>query len=216
MLNLVINARDAMPGGGHLTVGARNLTVATGAISDLAAGDCVLVSVSDTGAGVPADILSRVLSPSSRQRKSAKAPGLGYRWSVRRLKEGADRQELVTKRHFQLSGRVTGSRPFTRGHLYCLLSNVLYVGEVSYKGTTYPGRHEAIIDRETFEAVQRQLTANTPSRRSPKNARAPSPSPVWSMMRSQFCSSTSHSTSSAPQWRLASAIGFLEGAHKMI
>jgi site-specific DNA recombinase len=94
--------------------------------------------------------------------------------TVQRLKEAADRQGLVTKRRHQSSGRVTGGGPFTRGHLYCLLSNPLYVGEVPHKGATYPGRHDAIIDRETFEAVQRQLTANAASRRSATNAKAPS------------------------------------------
>jgi len=94
--------------------------------------------------------------------------------TVQRLKEAADRQGLVTKRHHQSSGRVTGGGPFMRGHLYCLLSNALYVGEVTHKGATYPGRHEAIIDRATFEAVQRQLTANAASRRSPTNAKASS------------------------------------------
>jgi len=45
---------------------------------------------------------------------------------------------------------------------------------VTHKGATYRGRHDAIIDRKTFEVVQQQLTANTASRRSPTNANAPS------------------------------------------
>jgi len=94
--------------------------------------------------------------------------------TVRRLKEAADRQRLVTKPRNQASGRVTGGGPFTRGHLYCLLSNPIYVGDVRHKGATYPGRHDAIIDRETFDAVQRQLSAKAVTRRSATNTKAPS------------------------------------------
>jgi len=94
--------------------------------------------------------------------------------TVRRLKEAADRAGLVTRRRQLSSGRVIGGGPFTRGHLYCLLSNPIYVGSVRHKGASYPGRHDAIIDREMFEAVQHQLTGHTVERRSATNADAPS------------------------------------------
>jgi site-specific DNA recombinase len=94
--------------------------------------------------------------------------------TVRRLKEAADRLGLVTKLRRQTSDRVTGGGPFTRGHLYTLLSNPIYVGEVSHQGARYPGRHDAVIDRETFEAVQRRLTGNAASRHSVTNSKAPS------------------------------------------
>jgi site-specific DNA recombinase len=54
--------------------------------------------------------------------------------TVRRLKEAADRLGLVTKQRQPSSGRVSGGRAFTRGHLYQLLSNRTYVGEVVHKG----------------------------------------------------------------------------------
>jgi site-specific DNA recombinase len=94
--------------------------------------------------------------------------------TVRRLKEAADRLRLATKRRHQSSGRVTGGVSFTRGHLYCLLSSPVYVGEVTHKGARYPGRHAAIIDREVFDAVQRQLAGNAASRHFNTNAKAPS------------------------------------------
>jgi site-specific DNA recombinase len=94
--------------------------------------------------------------------------------TVRRLKEEADRLGLVTKQRLQSSGRVTGGGPFTRGHLYQLLSNPIYVGEIAHKGASYPGRHDAIIDRETFDAIQHQLTGNAASRHSATNAKEPS------------------------------------------
>ena len=94
--------------------------------------------------------------------------------TVRRLKTAVDQQGLVTKRHQHSSGRVTGRGPFTRGHLYCLLRNPIYVGEVAHKGVTYPGRHGAIIDRATFDSVQRQLAGNGVVRRMGTNTKAPS------------------------------------------
>src|ERR1700722_2434388 len=49
--------------------------------------------------------------------------------TVRRLSEVAEQRKLVTKRR-ESNGRVTGGRPFTRGHLYCLLANPIYVGDI--------------------------------------------------------------------------------------
>ena len=94
--------------------------------------------------------------------------------TVQRLKEAADRLGLVTKQRQSSADRLVGGQAFTRGHLYQLLSNRTYAGEVVHKGVSYPGRHEAIIARETFDAVQRQLTDNAARRRSPTNSKAPS------------------------------------------
>jgi site-specific DNA recombinase len=90
--------------------------------------------------------------------------------TVRQLKEAADRLGLMTK----LRGQDQTGRMFSRGHLYSLLANPLYTGEVIHKGVRYPGRQEAIIDRKTFEAVQRQLAGNTAARKSRTNTKAPS------------------------------------------
>jgi site-specific DNA recombinase len=94
--------------------------------------------------------------------------------TVRKLEEAAGRLGLVTKKRQDSSGRVTGGGPFTRGHLYQLLSNPIYAGEIAHKGASYPGRHEAIVDRETFLAVQRNLAGNAASRLTATNAKAPS------------------------------------------
>ena len=94
------------------------------------------------------------------------------RETVRRLKEEADRRGLVTKR--RATGAITGGESFTRGHLYQLLSNPLYAGDVRHKEATYPGQHPAIVDRETFAAVQQRLVQNATNRPSPTNAKLPS------------------------------------------
>ena len=58
VLNLVINARDAMPGAGRVTIAARNETVGS-RMPDLAAGDYVRLSVADTGRGMAPEVLAQ-------------------------------------------------------------------------------------------------------------------------------------------------------------
>jgi site-specific DNA recombinase len=94
--------------------------------------------------------------------------------SVRLLKEAADRMGLRTKPRKGSSGNMTAGRLFSRGQLYRLLSNRLYVGELSHKDTNHPGRHAAIVERATFESVQAQLARNAAQRRSRRNAKEPS------------------------------------------
>ncbi len=65
------------------------------------------------------------------------------------------------------------SRPaFTRGKLYYLLSNVVYIGKARHKDRIYDGEHEAIIDDETFAATGALLTAQTPNRRNGAGAQS--------------------------------------------
>jgi site-specific DNA recombinase len=53
----------------------------------------------------------------------------------------------------------------SRGALYVLLSNPIYIGEIAHKGARYPGQQKAILERETWENVQQQLRGATPERR---------------------------------------------------
>jgi hypothetical protein len=93
---------------------------------------------------------------------------------VKMLVEEADSLGFVTKRRVRVDGEQTGGHPFTRGHLYQLLTNPIYVGEVAHKDITYPSQHDAIIERKTFDAVRRQLDGTAAERRSATNANTPS------------------------------------------
>lgn len=93
--------------------------------------------------------------------------------TVNALLAQANRQGLVSKLRKCGDGRTTGGKPFTRGHLYQLLGNPLYAGDVAHKGQVYLGQHNAIIDRATFDAVQQQLCGNAVNRRSVTNSAAP-------------------------------------------
>jgi site-specific DNA recombinase len=89
---------------------------------------------------------------------------------VRILKAEADRLGIKTKHRVLQDGTVQGSKYFSRGHLYRLLSNPIYVGRIEHHENTYPGQHEAIVDPETWDAVQTLLRRKAPPRRSEANA----------------------------------------------
>ena len=87
--------------------------------------------------------------------------------SVNLLMADLEAAGVQSKQRTTSSGRTTGGGAFGRGALFHLLSNRLYVGEIVHKDQTYPGLHAAIIDRDTFEAVQMLLARNAgPGRRS--------------------------------------------------
>lgn len=58
------------------------------------------------------------------------------------------------------TGRSFGGCAFSRGQLYKILSNELYIGRIPHGGRSHAGRHPPIIDRETWDAVQASLAAN--------------------------------------------------------
>jgi DNA invertase Pin-like site-specific DNA recombinase len=93
---------------------------------------------------------------------------------VRRVKEEADRLGLRTKCSTTANRIERGGKPFSRGHLYTLLSNQIYTGRIAHKGELHPGQHPALIDDQTWSAVRDQLAANTSDHR--RRAKAAEPS----------------------------------------
>ena len=80
IINLVINARDAMQNGGTIQVSTSLTTVAAadaGVPDDLAPGNYLLISVADSGTGIPPDVLARVFEPFFTTKDVGRGSGLG-------------------------------------------------------------------------------------------------------------------------------------------
>jgi PAS domain S-box-containing protein len=80
ILNLAINARDAMPGGGELTIGtaARRVNAETTADADpVAPGDYISIAVTDTGTGMANDVVEKAFEPFFTTKPSGQGTGLG-------------------------------------------------------------------------------------------------------------------------------------------
>jgi two-component system cell cycle sensor histidine kinase/response regulator CckA len=80
LMNLCVNARDAMPRGGKLTLATSNVTVGEGGLENrayVAHGDYVMLSVTDTGAGISKDVLEQVFEPFFTTKEAGKGTGLG-------------------------------------------------------------------------------------------------------------------------------------------
>ena len=77
ILNLCVNARDAMPDGGRLTISVRREKVAKGAVPLLAPGDYVRLTVSDDGCGMSDETLHRAIEPFYSTKEIGRGTGLG-------------------------------------------------------------------------------------------------------------------------------------------
>ena len=77
LVNIAVNARDAMPDGGTITLSARNVVLKPGSAAGSLEGDFVALAIIDTGTGMPPDVLARVFEPFFTTKPVGKGTGLG-------------------------------------------------------------------------------------------------------------------------------------------
>ena len=77
--------------------------------------------------------------------------------SVRLLQEELSRDRILSKNRVSRKGIKSGGQPFSRGALYELLANPIYLGEIRHRKVRHPGQHQEIVDRKLWERVQHQL-----------------------------------------------------------
>jgi site-specific DNA recombinase len=80
--------------------------------------------------------------------------------STRKVKAELDRLKIKTKKYVAVTGRQLGGLPFAIGHLYYLLSNPLYIGQIRHKGKCHAGQHPPIIGQDVWDQVQSQMQRN--------------------------------------------------------
>jgi signal transduction histidine kinase len=95
ILNLAINARDAMPGGGTLTLRARNAPAGAPQLAEVGTGDYVMIEVADTGKGMPAEVLQRAFEPFFTTKPTGQGTGLGLSMAYGFVKQSGG--EIILK-----------------------------------------------------------------------------------------------------------------------
>lgn len=90
--------------------------------------------------------------------------------SFSRLVGDLDRRGIVTKRRNTSVDKYKGGIPFTYGPLAHFLKNRVYLGQTHHKGKWFPGEHQAVLDKKTFDHVQQLLETNRGQRRIKRSA----------------------------------------------
>jgi CheY-like chemotaxis protein len=114
LLNLCINARDAMPGGGELTIETANMHLDSGYVrveAELTPGPYLMIAVTDTGSGMAPDVAARVFEPFFTTKEVGKGSGLGLSMVYGFIKQSGGHVRIST-----LAGHGTTVRLFLPRH----------------------------------------------------------------------------------------------------
>jgi site-specific DNA recombinase len=130
--------------------------------------------------------------------------------AVVRLKAALDQEGIRLPVRKEGNGGTNGGGLISRGHLYKVLTNPIYVGRLSHKGRVYEGQHAAIVDPETWDRVQGLLESQSQPRR-----RSSPSSEAWLAGKLQddrgFCMSPSATSRGGRRWRYYVSQAILQG-----
>lgn len=92
---------------------------------------------------------------------------------VRKLQADLETSGIRSKRWRTKNATTTGGHKLSRGSLYKILNNPIYIGKISHKDQLYDGKHEAIIDMRLWDRVQEQLVLKTVTRQKKQQTQSP-------------------------------------------
>jgi site-specific DNA recombinase len=84
---------------------------------------------------------------------------------VSKLQIYLEQKDIRSKKRLSKTGNSSGDNAFSRGALYSMLQNRIYLGEIKHKDKSFPGQHPAIIDQDLWDRVQLQFKANLQAER---------------------------------------------------
>ena len=90
--------------------------------------------------------------------------------NVRLVQNELNSAGIIKPMRLSTTGRSYGGVPFNRSELYNMLGNRVYVGDIVHGDKVWPGLHQPIIDRETFDRTRERLAGHVKGDRSPPNA----------------------------------------------
>ena len=93
--------------------------------------------------------------------------------SVYKLIAELDEQGVRSKQRITAKGRFVGGTPFSRGAMFHLLQNRVYVGEIVHKQNRFDGQHDAIVQRSLFDDAQALLASHRRTRTAQRRAISP-------------------------------------------
>jgi PAS domain S-box-containing protein len=148
LVNMAVNARDAMPKGGKLVIETRNIVLDAGHAdfhAELTPGEYVQLSVSDTGSGMPSDVRDRVFEPFFTTKEKGRGTGLGLAMIYGFVKQCGGHITIYT----ELAHGTTFNLYFPRA------DSAAAEASPGVKGTTDPDARETILVVEDDERVRR-------------------------------------------------------------
>ncbi|WP_252258322.1 recombinase family protein [Erythrobacter aurantius] len=92
--------------------------------------------------------------------------------SVHALQRDLEANGIHSKLHVTAKGRRMGGLPFSRGALFHLLRNRVYLGQITHKGEVYEGEHDVIVDTHLFDQAQAKLDAQVRRHRTKATSRS--------------------------------------------
>ncbi len=151
-MNLCVNARDAMPDGGKLSILAENLCLdrqysCTNA--DIAVGNYILITIADTGMGIPPEQIDRIFDPFFTTKKPGRGTGLGLSTVIGIVKNHGGTIEVKSDR-----------RSGTQFQVYLPTSEEKAIKEIDTEATVLSGEQELILIVDD-EAPIREVTKAT-------------------------------------------------------